>query len=275
MVKYSRLPLVIIVLSACGPQARAQHSSGASADGGFTYIKRDTREATRKATLAQYMPVLDWQPWHIIGPFDFTGWTQHNVIYPPETEIDLGAVYRGKGGREVRWQALDHQDWLAVDLRRFGSDDANFNSLAYLYREVTSNEAGEITMQMGSDDGLKFWFNGKLLVDADAQRGLNATDHTVTLPLKQGRNTILAKVTNGAANWEFVMQPVLDSRILARLEYQLNIDFPTNPEDRHYRLLTVLEPEEVVLEVGGLDVMDDGRPIVTTRRGDAWVVEGA
>ena len=241
----------------------------------FNYIKCDTREETRKATLAQYMPMLEWGPWHLIGPFDFTGWTQHNVICPPEVGIDLDATYRGKGGREVRWQQIDHTDWLAVDLRRFGTDEANYNSLAYLYREVTSDQAGELTMQMGSDDGLKFWFNGKLLVDADAQRGLNATDHTVTLPLKQGRNTVLAKITNGAANWEFVMQPVVDSRILARLEYQLNIDFPTNPEDRHYRLLTILEPREIVLEVGGLDVMDDGRPIVTTRRGDAWIVEGA
>ncbi|MHC5005137.1 MAG: hypothetical protein ACYTJ0_18680, partial [Planctomycetota bacterium] len=79
----------------------------------------------------------------------------------------------------------------------------------------------------------------------------------------------------GVGGWQFQMRPRLDPRIVTLLNYYLERDFPSSPESAHYRLLSVLEPEHVVLEVGGLDVMPDGRPIVTTRRGEAWIVDGA
>ncbi|MEM7306861.1 MAG: hypothetical protein AAF682_09330 [Planctomycetota bacterium] len=42
-----------------------------------------------------------------------------------------------------------------------------------------------------------------------------------------------------------------------------------------YRLITVPQPEGVVLEVGGMALLPDGRPIVCTRRGQVWVVDNA
>ena len=44
-------------------------------------------------------------------------------------------------------------------------------------------------------------------------------------------------------------------------------------EDDYYRLVTVPVPEGVVLEVGGMDVLPDGRLAVSTRRGEVWVVD--
>ncbi len=71
------------------------------------------------------------------------------------------------------------------------------------------------------------------------------------------------------------MRPKMDGRLLAQLDYRLDLDFPGSAEARHYRLLTVLEPPGVVLEVGGLDILPDGRPVVTTRRGEVWIIDGA
>ncbi len=48
------------------------------------YIRAETRAASRRATLAQYQPDLQWSPWHLIGPFDNTGRDKHGVIYPPQ-----------------------------------------------------------------------------------------------------------------------------------------------------------------------------------------------
>ncbi len=48
------------------------------------YIRAETRAASRRATLAQYQPDLQWSPWHVIGPFDNTNRDKHGVIYPPQ-----------------------------------------------------------------------------------------------------------------------------------------------------------------------------------------------
>jgi len=44
-------------------------------------------------------------------------------------------------------------------------------------------------------------------------------------------------------------------------------------EAEYYRISTVAPPEGVVLEVGGLETMPDGRLAVATRRGDVWMIE--
>ena len=56
--------------------------------------------------------------------------------------------------------------------------------------------------------------------------------------------------------------PVVDPQIAARLDYRLNLDFPLTPEAKYYRVLSFFEPNDVVLEVGGLCIM----PAMVARR---------
>ncbi len=46
-------------------------------------------------------------------------------------------------------------------------------------------------------------------------------------------------------------------------------------EEDYYRLVTLPTPEGLVVEVGGIAFLPDGRPIVCTRRGQVFVVENA
>src|SRR3954470_19472403 len=51
-------------------------------------------------------------------------------------------------------------------------------------------------------------------------------------------------------------------------------DGPRAPtESDFYRMTTLPIPEGVVLEVGGLETLPDGRLGVATRRGDVWIVD--
>src|SRR5437773_12555761 len=43
-------------------------------------------------------------------------------------------------------------------------------------------------------------------------------------------------------------------------------------EARHYRIVTLPLPAEVVLEVGGLAVRPDGKLLACTRRGEVWLI---
>jgi len=49
----------------------------------------------------------------------------------------------------------------------------------------------------------------------------------------------------------------------------------TPGEDDYYKILTLPTPEGILLEVGGVATMPDGRIAVSTRRGDVWMVENA
>jgi hypothetical protein len=49
----------------------------------------------------------------------------------------------------------------------------------------------------------------------------------------------------------------------------------TPKEEDYYRIVTLPAPEGMLLEVGGVATLPDGRIAVCTRRGDVWLVENA
>ena len=63
----------------------------------LTYVKKESREATRQASLAASGAVRWPAAWHLIGPFDNTDGRAQETAYPPEQEIKLDATYEGKG----------------------------------------------------------------------------------------------------------------------------------------------------------------------------------
>ena len=61
------------------------------------------------------------------------------------------------------------------------------------------------------------------------------------------------------------------------IAFTMSISFAQSPkpkkEDDYYKIITVPVPEGILLEVGGVATMPDGRVAVATRRGDVWIVE--
>lgn len=49
----------------------------------------------------------------------------------------------------------------------------------------------------------------------------------------------------------------------------------TRAESKHWTVEMLSPPEGVVLEIGGMDWMPDGRLALSTRRGQVWMVENA
>ncbi|MBA4058612.1 MAG: hypothetical protein C0490_28105, partial [Marivirga sp.] len=47
----------------------------------------------------------------------------------------------------------------------------------------------------------------------------------------------------------------------------------TPQEDDYYKIITIPNPEGILLEVGGVATLPDGRIALSTRRGDVWIVE--
>lgn len=74
------------------------------------------------------------------------------------------------------------------------------SSLAYIYSEFDST-GGEWFLHAGSDDGLRLWLNGELIIDDHAHRSLSPHDAVIRVNLREGKNRILAKICQGSGEW--------------------------------------------------------------------------
>jgi len=144
--------------------------------------------------------------WHLIAPFDNTDRAGYDTVYPPETEIDLGATYPGKDGQEVSWQKYATSD-------DFGMVDFNdpFSPLkqvvGYAYAEYESAEAREVELRLGCKNAWKIWFNGELIFGRDEyHRGMRIDQYVLPVSLKPGRNTILVKACQNEQEQDWTVE---------------------------------------------------------------------
>ena len=75
----------------------------------------------------------------------------------------------------------------------------------YFGRQIVSPVARNLPISLGSDDALKVWLNGELLLAENTRRGPAPDQNTLTLPLRAGENTFVCKVVNdgGPAGFYF------------------------------------------------------------------------
>jgi hypothetical protein len=245
----------------------------------FPYIRKATRQETFKAStqaMAQaFAPVQFKQsPWKIIGPFE----NKPDIAYPPEKELDLQAVYEGRGGQKVTWKdAAQFRDGVANSLLELArpADFATF----YLYRTIEAERETPTMLYLGSDDSLTVWLNGEKVHEYTGGRATTPDEDKVKVRLKQGINHLLLKVSNEKGGFGFAyrisgLKPEQETQLKSwtdALVERLDEDFP-GKEAAYYRMTTIPIPKDIVLEVGGLTFRDDGQLAIGTRRGEIWLL---
>lgn len=235
----------------------------------LVYIKQDTREATRAASLAA-SGLANWpSTWHLIGPWDNANHEGLGRVYPPEEGVDLSAEYDGLGGEKALWREFEFPDGQVHSVARFEHND---NATCYLYKRIESPTDQQVRIALGSDDGIAVFLNGERIFENNAVRSAGPDQDFTVLPLKAGANDLLLKITNLGGGWDFYFSPTLSSRLQVKLERLLDRDFPPGGEAAHYRIETLPMPDEEAIEVGGLAFRPDGKLLVGTRRGDIFLV---
>jgi hypothetical protein len=73
--------------------------------------------------------------------------------------------------------------------------------VAYLKTNISSDREQKAMLEVGSDDGVKVWVNGKLVHGNNAARPVKQGDDKVKIDLKQGSNVVLMKITQGGGDW--------------------------------------------------------------------------
>lgn len=143
--------------------------------------------------------------WTLIGPYDEPEqgpctlfYTDLLTDYGSEVTVsDTGLPKRAKNTGKIT--AVDNM----VD---FGERFPGKNyAVAYATLEFES-DGGERFFRMGSDDGLRVWMNGDLVVDDHAHRAIDPNSNSFRAVLKKGTNRILVKVCQAAGEWGFTFR---------------------------------------------------------------------
>lgn len=134
--------------------------------------------------------------WLMSGPFtkaDKDGSALFDEAFDPEKQGTPG----------VAWKAVS----LAPDkkpcvVRIDKLIDGGNNRVAYLRTSIDSESAQEIQLEAGSDDGIKVWLNGQVVMAHNGVHPCTPGQYKTKLNLKAGANSLLVKVTQGGGEWE-------------------------------------------------------------------------
>lgn len=115
-----------------------------------------------------------------------------DMAFPPETPKAEG----------VKWTPVT---------RGIGSFDINLDAAvgsgahcaAYLWTRIGSSEEQDARLELGSDDAVKVWLNGKLVHENYTQRGVSPRQDVVNVKLEKGWNALLLKIVNHEGGWGF------------------------------------------------------------------------
>jgi poly(3-hydroxybutyrate) depolymerase len=167
------------------------------------------------------LPNLHNAEWLLLGPFSCSQ-TDNSIgaEYDRDYLTELGGESKaqprfsqktaGKQWRKAR--AVNGQ----IDLGSVYGEQSYCSIYAYL--EFRSDKSDTAVLKLGSDDGLKVWFNGQLLLTNNVRRPLNPEDDMVRIRIKSGTNRLLLKIVQLNGPWGFAAQ--LGSLPEAVLQFQ-------------------------------------------------------
>jgi hypothetical protein len=155
--------------------------------------------------------------WYVIGPWDNAGRANIETKFPPETVVDLDAVYIGKDSQQVRWyfhQAAEPRifppfDHFHPERQLPGmSQNARLHGLEYIiyyaYTELYFDQPRDLWIAVGSDDYSKLWIEDQLVWASGKQQKQWRPDEGLRrVHFKQGINRVLFRVENGWNTTQF------------------------------------------------------------------------
>jgi hypothetical protein len=139
--------------------------------------------------------------WWIIGPFDNPGLKGLSTAFPPEQSFDPEKTYAGKNGMRLAWKKHHEKNTGYINFSTLFSPSEEV--VAYAFHKMNLPEAKTMHFGVGSNDGVRVWINGKLVLDRPVSRRADPNQDLIDVPMKKGENTILVKVDQLKRGWGF------------------------------------------------------------------------
>jgi len=149
------------------------------------------RKVSDDGDAARWMAVT---PWQMLGPFANPGRANIDRVFPPESFIDLSALYVGKDNRTIEWTFTDtdHEQGRLVP-----ANDEPYG-IWYAFTELHFDRARDLWITMGSDDKGRLWINDRLVWVSESHHKIWEPDEAQRrVHFRKGRNKILFRIENG------------------------------------------------------------------------------
>ena len=105
-------------------------------------------------------------------------------------------------GHKLAWKKLNAEEGLVDFMDGASHGDLDY-CIGYAWTEIEVANDTDAWLGIGSDDGMKLWLNGEIIVDQWVQRPSRLDDEVVPLRLKSGKNQFLLKIQNMKGQWSF------------------------------------------------------------------------
>lgn len=149
--------------------------------------------------------------WWLLGPFPCPWDEQLDSEFIDAAHIDPSKPVVRDDGVELAWikarreltPGQKAQSEFKIDLL-YSFDEKKIDyAVAYAACELESDSDREVELAIGSDDGLKVWLNGQVVLAKQIQRGYRPKEERVLVRLRKGRNRLVLKITQAEAGWMF------------------------------------------------------------------------
>jgi len=154
-------------------------------------LRQKAEDALKVARNAGQGPDGTILAWLLAGPYTQEGKTGadlFDIAFAPETP-----------GAKAEWRPVPRPP--ANGLVEMNKILRGNDRVAYLRTQLTAERPQAILLEIGSDDGVKVWLNGKVIHANNATRPCSPGQDKVKAQLDQGVNTLLLKVTQGGGEW--------------------------------------------------------------------------
>jgi len=133
--------------------------------------------------------------WNTVGPYKVKGKGGGELF-----DIALGP--EKPDAKDVKWTRLNKGiDAWGINIENmFGSMD---HCAAYVRTSIWSPVDQAVRLEMGSDDAIKVWLNGKKIHGHNGSRGMTARDDIVDTRLAKGWNVLMMKIIDFEGGWAF------------------------------------------------------------------------
>lgn len=145
--------------------------------------------------------------WWAMGPFPSSGAASLDHDFGPDAspmQVDPASSFKGVDGKPLKWEQIhttnggpDAPQW--VDFKQFCAD-RHFRTddvVGYFATTLIAPHDGPAKLLVGSDDAVKIWVNGKVVLNGDTTRAVRLGDDEVNVNLHQGANVVFCKLRQG------------------------------------------------------------------------------
>ena len=110
-------------------------------------------------------------------------------------------IIKYENGKQVTWLTAFSENTGLLDFNEIFHLKGSEPGVAYAFCQLVAGEEKTVILWVRSNDGVKFWFDGKLAHENHVGRTIDQAEDRIEIHLKKGKNPLLIKVDQGGGKW--------------------------------------------------------------------------